>query len=35
VTPFLVYALQPPLISATPEAPKIAAARLKELGRMT
>jgi hypothetical protein len=32
VTPYLVYLLQPPTVTETPEAPKLAAARLKELG---
>jgi hypothetical protein len=33
--PLLVYQLQPPAITATPEAPRMAAARLKELGTLT
>ncbi|KAI8470394.1 MAG: Sodium/sulfate symporter [Monoraphidium minutum] len=35
LTPYLVYWLQPPTIKDTPEAPKAAAARLEQLGRLT
>ncbi|KAI8470754.1 MAG: Sodium/sulfate symporter [Monoraphidium minutum] len=33
--PLLVYRLQPPAVTETPEAPRLAAARLRQLGKLT